>query len=259
MYYQHRYIYTPQHRFSQSRGTLGLITAATFVYRIQVAYPKATLFLGLNPPLSSRGYVWQFVTYLFTHGGFWHLFLNMFVLYIFGAELEKLWGSREFLSYFFFSGISAGICAYIFSNSLTVGASGAIYGLLLAYGITFPNRMLLLYFFIPIRAKYLVIIFGALEFVASIASAAGFHDGIAHIAHLGGLVGGGIYIIIKKAIHRRKSSSFSPPPEFRDMAIRRQYNARVDEILDKVVHQGIESLTPEERQILIDAGRFFRR
>ncbi len=141
-----------------------------------------------------KGMVWQFVTYMFLHGGFFHLFFNMFLLWMFGSEIERYWGSSEFLKYYFVTGVGGGVLSCVFSPSSfvpIVGASGAIFGLLLAYGMAFPDRQIYMYFLVPIRAKYLVLILGAIELLA-VASPGG--DGIARFAHLGGLLFGFLYI-----------------------------------------------------------------
>ncbi len=138
--------------------------------------------------------IWQFVTYLFLHGGLFHLLFNMFALWMFGSELERAWGARRFLNYYLVAGIGAGLTVVLVNpNSLaaTLGASGAIYGVLLAYGLLYPNRMILVYFFIPVPAKYFVMIIGAIAFLSSLSSPG---DGISHLAHLGGLVFGFLYL-----------------------------------------------------------------
>jgi membrane associated rhomboid family serine protease len=149
---------------------------------------------GLVPVLVWRGWVWQLVTYMFLHGGFIHIIFNMLALWMFGSELEYLWGTRRFLRFYFFTGIGAAITTVLVtphSPVPTIGASGAIYGLLLAYGVTFPDRPILLYFLFPIRAKYFVILFGIIELLAPFTSP---HSGIAHFAHLGGILFGWLYL-----------------------------------------------------------------
>ena len=126
---------------------------------------------------------------------------------MFGGELENYWGSRKFLFYFFFCGIGAGICTVVFLLPYqwfpVIGASGAIYGLLLAFGWLFPNRLIYIYFLFPIPAKYFVILYGFLEFIY--ASRGGTGGGIAHLTHLGGLLFGLIYMaypVIRQKIRR---------------------------------------------------------
>ena len=163
-----------------------------------VRYPIVNLerLLGMVPVLIwQKGYLWQLVTYMFLHGGFFHVLFNMFGLWMFGSDIERLWGTRRFLSYYFFTGIGAGIFTLILTpNGLvpTIGASGAIYGILLAFAWFFPERRILLYFVFPIPARIFVMIFGGIELLASITQQPG--GTIAHLAHLGGLVFGWVYL-----------------------------------------------------------------
>ena len=152
-------------------------------------------------PISSGYFMpWQLVTYMFLHGGFMHIFINMFVLWMFGFELESLWGSKKFFWYYMMCGVGAGlanllIAPFFTSVGPTVGASGAIYGVLAAFAFLFPNRKIYLYFFIPVKAKYLIILYMAIDLLSVI----GQRDtGIAHVAHLGGAVVGIIYLLITK-------------------------------------------------------------
>ena len=177
---------------------LVIICVVAFVLQIfdQVAgSPSFTSKFGLSPAaVTETYYLWQLVTYIFLHGGFFHLLFNMLGLYMFGSELEQTWGTRQFVKYFFICGIGAAITTIIASPHspvVTIGASGSIYGLLLAYGVLFPNRIIYLYMVIPIRAKWFVVIFGAIAFFSSM-SATG--SGIAHLAHLGGMIFGLAYL-----------------------------------------------------------------
>ena len=114
-------------------------------------------------------FIWQPFTYMFIHGDFFHIFMNMFVLWMFGSEMESIWGRREFLRYYFITGIGAGLIWLAFNTGNTyavlIGGSGAIYGILLAYGLMFPNRKVLIYFLFPVKVKYFVIFLGAMAFV----------------------------------------------------------------------------------------------
>jgi membrane associated rhomboid family serine protease len=149
-------------------------------------------YFGLIPLLVWKKYfLWQLFTDIFLHGGFSHIFFNLLALWMFGGELESYWGSKKFLFYFFFCGIGAGIFTVLFSSYPVIGASGAIYGILLAYGWLFPNRPILIYFLFPIPAKYMVIIYGFIELFSS---SSGTGGGIAHLTHLGGLVFGFFYM-----------------------------------------------------------------
>ena len=152
---------------------------------------------GLTPAAVTRGLaVWQLVTYIFLHGGFFHILFNMFALWMFGTELERTWGTREFVRFFLVCGIGAGISSVLVSpNSTipTIGASGSIYGILLAYGLLFPNRdLLLIPFMIPVKVKYYVMFIGGMAFLASVSGGSG--GGVAHIAHLGGMIFGYLYL-----------------------------------------------------------------
>src|SRR6185369_937765 len=158
--------------------------------------PAFTYKFGLTPSLVTHNfYLWQLVTYIFLHdtGQFFHILFNMLTLWMFGSELESVWGTRQFTKFFFICGIGAGLLTVLLSpNSMatTIGASGAIYGILAAYGILFPNRTIIFIIF-PIPAKWFVIGLGAIAFVSSL-SASG--SGIAHVAHLGGMLCGLIYL-----------------------------------------------------------------
>jgi membrane associated rhomboid family serine protease len=151
--------------------------------------------LGLRPyDVTHRLFLWQPVTYLFLHAGFFHVIFNLFALWMFGCDLERAWGPRRFLYYFFLTGIGAGLLSVLLEPSgviPTVGNSGAVYGVLLAYGLLFPERPILLWLLIPIKAKWFVLIMGLIEFVAT-RSASG--SGVSHIAHLGGMLFGFLYL-----------------------------------------------------------------
>ena len=189
-----------------------IIIATTIAYAAQLIVavpasgfgsPALTLeyWLGLNPGLVKFGAVWQLVTYMFVHGGVLHLLFNMLALWMFGTELERRWGSRGFLKFYFVTGVGAGVLTILFSllpfdfaaqlyNIPIIGASGAIYGLLLAYALYFPDRPIYMYFVFPIPAKYFVIIMGALAFYSSVAE----QSGIANATHLGGLLVAYLYL-----------------------------------------------------------------
>lgn len=136
---------------------------------------------------------WQLVTYMFLHANFSHILFNMLALWIFGQSLERLWGTKRFLIYYFLCGIGAGLAQLLISGGSAIGASGAVYGILLGFGMMFPNRYIILLIPpIPIKAKYFVAIFGIIELYAGVT---GTESGVAHFAHLGGLVIG--FILIK--------------------------------------------------------------
>jgi membrane associated rhomboid family serine protease len=163
--------------------------------------------LGLRPgAVVVDLWVWQPVTYMFLHGGVFHLLFNMLALWMFGVELERLWGTRFFVRYYFVAGIGAAattifvsLLPFAFAEplyvSVTVGASGAIYGLLLAYALTYPNRPIYLYMVFPIPAKLFVLIIGAVSFLSSIS---GSQSGVAHATHLGGIAAGYLYLVWRR-------------------------------------------------------------
>ena len=166
-----------------------------FISRVITGRSEINLIFGLIPVLVWRKFfIWQLFTYAFLHGGIFHLIFNMFALWMFGCELERHWGTRVFVKYVLVTGIGAGISTVIVFPNLsipTIGASGLVYGILLAYGLFFPNRIIYLYLLFPIKAKYFVLIFGAIELYASWS---GSSDNIAHIAHVGGMLFGFVYI-----------------------------------------------------------------
>jgi membrane associated rhomboid family serine protease len=153
---------------------------------------------GLWPLGSGHFAPWQLFTYGFLHGGFPHIFFNMLGLWMFGSDIERLFGSRYFLLYYFACLVSAGLCQLVVVSMAggpaypTLGASGALYGLLLAFGMYFPRRMVMLIFPpIPMPARIFVIVFGGLELLFGVMGTA---DGVAHFAHLGGMLGGWLTI-----------------------------------------------------------------
>lgn len=167
-------------------------------------------FVGLNTPVVSQllfqyGALWpigsglfqpwQLVSYMFLHAGFAHIFFNLFALWMFGQSIENYWGTKRFTVYYFLTGIGAAILHMFIGGggAPTVGASGAVYGILLAFGMMFPDRQIMLLFPpIPMKAKYFVAIFGVIELISGISRA---NTGVAHFAHLGGMLVG--YILIK--------------------------------------------------------------
>jgi membrane associated rhomboid family serine protease len=158
--------------------------------------------LGLQPSATLGGLqIWRVVTYMFLHDGIFHILFNMLALWMFGVELERMWGSRYFLKYYFVCGLGAAATMLVLSlvpvggldalyYSLTVGASGAIYGILLAFALYFPHRPILMFFVFPVPARYAVMIMGGIALLSSM----GGPGGVAHGAHLGGLIAGYLYL-----------------------------------------------------------------
>jgi membrane associated rhomboid family serine protease len=141
--------------------------------------------------------VWQLVSYMFLHGGIGHILFNMLALWMFGMDLERDWGTKQFLKYYLLCGVGAGICDIAVNlamghlNTHTIGSSGAIYGLLMAFGVLYPDRIILMSFLFPIKAKYFVMIIGAIAFLNSVGSAG---SGVSNVAHLGGMLFGYLYL-----------------------------------------------------------------
>ena len=188
-----------------------LIIINVIVFLVQGAFPQLEFYLMGHYPLSPEFQPWQMVTHMFMHGGFTHLLFNMFALFVFGSALERVWGAKRFLIYYLLCGVGAfffyeftlGIDIYQQIGSFNpnrdlgwvVGASGSVFGLLLGFGMLFPNTQLMLLFPpIPIKAKYFVIGYGAIELMMAFNNSPG--DNVAHFAHLGGMLIG--YIMIKK-------------------------------------------------------------
>ena len=180
--------------------TQALLLANIAAFLLQEAGILGLGELALWPPggLESRFAPWQLVTYAFLHGGLTHILFNMLGLYMFGSEVERLFGSRFYAAYYFGCVVSAALChlavnAWIGAPPYpTVGASGGVYGLLLAFGVYFPRRQVLLLFPpVPLPARVFVIVFAALELVFGVTGTAA---GVAHFAHLGGMLGGWLMI-----------------------------------------------------------------
>jgi membrane associated rhomboid family serine protease len=233
-----------------------------------------------------RGFLpWQLITYQFMHANFWHLFFNMvFGLWMFGMEVEHVWGSKKFLIYYLSCGVAAGLSQLIFSPIFepalgpTVGASGAIYGVMIAFATIFPDRYIFLYFLIPVKVKYFVIIlivFGVMS--------VGGQGNVANLAHLGGAVAGYLYILYDrwqltrrgrgtsqswmssapwshptssagdvvdaKVFDINEAKSFEPKEKPVDL------QKRIDDILDKISRSGYQSLSEEEKKILFEASK----
>ncbi|MBR4487550.1 MAG: rhomboid family intramembrane serine protease [Bacteroidales bacterium] len=218
-----------------------IINALFFLADVVLRFKGIDLsdWLGLHYFQAPSFAFWQPVTYMFMHGNFGHLFFNMFALWMFGAAIENYWGTKKFLIYYFVAGVGAAVVyelwqfvdfTYIkhlqdysgvqiaqnqtisvekFLDHFTmVGASGAVYGLLLAFGMLFPNSLIYIYFLIPVKAKWFVIIYGGIEVLYCIFASS---DGIAHIAHLGGMLFGLLLILFWRKRDRRRDTFYDYP------------------------------------------------
>lgn len=244
-----------------------IINAVIFLILLAPWSWKIILGFGLVPSsVFSKLRVWQFFTYMFLHKGFFHLLINMFVLWMFGGELERHWGSREFLKYYLVTGVGAGFFNWLLSMNSdipVIGASGAIYGILVAYAMMFPNRIVYVFFLFPMRVKHLVMLLAAIALFGSWQYTS---SGIAHLAHLGGMLVGFLYLkygwrmsfLIKNYLREKREQRM-----FRVQARQerkgQEMKEQVDIILDKISKEGMDSLTAKERQILKRAGALFRK
>jgi membrane associated rhomboid family serine protease len=180
-----------------------LVIANVGVFVVQLVAGARMRPLGLTPSdVLERGWIWQLGTYAFLHGGLFHILFNMLSLWMFGVELERMWGTRFFLKYYAITGIGAAVCTVLVSllpfsffahmyDVPTVGASGAIFGLLIAWALYFPHRQIYMYFLFPVPVRIYVLIFGAIALYSAVSNTQG---GVAHVAHLGGLLVGWVYL-----------------------------------------------------------------
>lgn len=248
----------------------------------------AYFYLYLWPIVSGNFMPWQLVTYMFLHGGFFHLLFNMFALWMFGMELENLWGSRKFLIYYLLCGLGGGVANLLVGMLMeqalpTVGASGAVFGVLTAFGFLFPNRQVYLYFLVPVKAKYFIMGWIGIELFYGVV---GTSDGVAHVAHLGGAAAGLLYLLNEKGVLPFKGlgswigfrNPFGKTDRFEgkhgmksEVRDARFYDIKtgrrmeqdpdqisqdvIDAILDKITTGGYQSLTENEKRILNEASK----
>ena len=220
---------------------------------------------GLVPRMVwSELMIWQPFTYLFFHGGIWHVLINMFVLWMFGSELERLWGKSHFLKFYFVTGVGSGLLTMLFSlQSMTpiVGASGAVYGVLLAYGFTYPNRQIYLYGIIPIKSIWFVIGIGMIAFMSSFNNI----SQVSHITHLSGMLIG--YLMLKRPVEwrslwfsiRKRTLEYRVVQEEKKATHRQKIEQDIDIILDKINREGFDSLSQKEQDSLYKGSRSLSR
>ena len=243
--------------FTDAIKTLISVNFAIFILQ-SISSSEIMFFsnFGLVPKLVwSQLKIWQPFTYMFFHGDIWHVLINMFVLWMFGSELERAWGKKNFLRFYFTTGVGSGLGTMLFGLQSTipiVGASGAIYGVLLAYGVMFPNRTVYLYGIIPIKSIWFVIGIGVIAFFSSFNN----FTNISHLTHLFGMIIG--YLYLKRPVHFRSLwfSVFKKVLEYRiqnqEQEISRSVEIERDlnSILDKINREGFKSLTQEEEKRL---------
>lgn len=254
--------------FTDAIRTLVLVNIV--VYLLQSLSGKEDVFFrlfGLVPSsFLSELMIWQPFTYMFFHAPFYssvgisHILLNMLGLWVFGRELEQAWGKNNFLKYYFVTGIGSGLVTFLFqinSDSPVIGASGAVYGVLLAYGLSYPNRMLYIWGIIPVKSLWLVIIMGAIAFFGLLGNA----DGISHVTHISGMVIG--YFMLNKKWRwrellfkiRKKTIEFQVQRHEEKVAKKIMLKKDIDLILDKIQKEGFSSLTSKEKNKLYDASK----
>ena len=201
---------------------------------------------------------WTLVTYMFLHGGLGHIFFNMLALFFFGPRVESRLGTNRFTTLYFLSGIAGALLSFVFSpNAAIIGASGAVYGVMLAFAYYWPTEQILIWGVLPVQARVLVLIYAAMSLIFIKTGGGG---GIAHFAHLGGFAGAFLYL---KWIERRKGEFrrkvAAAPKVNADLAALRNVDRtnvhalnreELDRILDKISAQGVGSLTPQERIFL---------
>lgn len=191
-------------RYTYSNSAAMIIVANCIVFFVAyLLYPALTYYFAMIPSAILYGhYYWQFVTYMFTHSGFWHLFSNMLGLFIFGTAVERAVGTREFLLFYFLTGILSGIASFFFylftgTNAILLGASGALYAVMLLFSVIYPRAVIYLFGVFPVRAPILVLIYFFVELYSQMNSYGG---GIAHMTHLFGLVFALLYCLIRLRI-----------------------------------------------------------
>ena len=245
-----------------------LVSVNFGIFVLQTLSNSESLFFplfGLVPKMVWSGLmIWQPFTYLFFHGGIWHVLINMFVLWMFGSELERLWGKSHFLKFYFVTGVGSGLLTMLFSlQSITpiVGASGAVYGVLLAYGLTYPNRQIYLYGIIPIKSIWFVIGIGMIAFMSSFNNI----SQVSHITHLSGMLIG--YLMLKRPVEwrllwfsiRKRTLEYRVVQEEKKATHRQKIEQDIDIILDKINREGFDSLSQKEQDNLYKNSRSLSR
>lgn len=258
-------------------------------------------YFALMSPDSGYFQIWQFITYQFMHGSFSHIFFNLFSLWMFGAELENMWGSRNFLIFYLVAGIGGAVFHLLFSSIFqgivppVIGASGAIFGVMVAFGFLFPDRYILFYFFIPLKTKYFI----AFLILINVLAVDDPGSGVAHLAHLGGAVFGFLYLVFDKRLgfdiqqrvsgwkdsfyhgssgkkptnpfsggffnNDQEDKTASRGSSYRDVEDARFKDVNkkedevtqeeIDRILDKISQSGYKNLSENEKRILFEASR----
>jgi membrane associated rhomboid family serine protease len=239
------------------------IFVAQFLGRLVLKNNALEMIFALQPEAVLKGYIWQLVTYSFLHGDIMHLLMNMLTLWMFGSEIEGQYGQKPFLKFYLFCAFMGGLVTLLvsslgFPQGIVIGASGATFGLLAAFALLWPNREIIFMLIFPLKAKYFVMIL-----MLMIVFSQGGH--IAHMAHLGGIVGAVIFI---KLYHGWKSDSkvggwslsrYLQKRRFqryqKEMNSREDAKTRVDQLLEKISKDGMNSLSRSEKKFLNEASK----
>jgi membrane associated rhomboid family serine protease len=267
--------------FAPTPWVRGLIIANAVVFFLQVTVFTGPWFVETFAfqPGQILTRPWTPLTYMFLHGGFLHLAFNMLMLFVFGAAVEERLGARRFALYYFLCGLGGAVLSFglmLTAPSVAVlGASGAVYGVALAFAMFWPNARLFVFPLpVPVKAKWLVIFLATMSLLSAVLGA---RDGVAHFAHLGGFLFGFIFLRVEGSVRERAREVFArprlahvvpprrareraaaateaPKPKGRDPSV---YD-EVDRVLDKISEQGMDSLTPEEQRLLTDVSRRLR-
>lgn len=251
-----------------------IINALVFGFTMLAGQSFTREWLAFRPDHALTRF-WGAFTYMFVHGGFWHLFMNMLVLFFFGPPLEARWGAREFLRFYLVAGLGGAALSLLIAQSPVVGASAAIYGVMLAFAMNWPNAPIYIWGIFPVKAKWLVGFFFLLSVFGTVDPSG---SSTAHFAHLGGLVAAFIYlkadwrpraalkrsrsrgggtprplaIVPREVARAREASKAERPLETREES---RLLDEVDRVLDKISAEGMSSLTGEERALLDEVSR----
>lgn len=250
----------------------GLVFLGQYVY-----YPLTGLLAFVPEAVLFRP--WTIITYMFAHGGFMHLFFNMLGLFFFGPPLEGRWGSKAFIRFYLICGLGGAALSFLFAfHSPIIGASAAVYGVMLAFALNWPDSPIYIWGILPIPAKWLVVILAAFSFMSAFQNRA---DGVAHFAHLGGFAAAFLYLKLDRpggllrGLRKKKRSTSSRFTVVRGGADvtpaatpARREPSRVDDaelldeldrVLEKISTSGLSSLSSEERKLLDDVSRRYRQ
>jgi len=240
-----------------TRWVTRLIIANTLMFLLGTAAPLVVTVLMLVPAEVLQR-PWTLVTYMFLHGGMWHILFNMLGLYFFGPRLEEELGERDFLLLYFISGLAGALFSFLTPHAAIIGASGAVYGVLMGFAFFWPKERILIWGVVPLEARWLVIIMTAL----SLSGGFGGGDSVAHFAHLGGFAGG--FLFLKWRARNSRGTKFQaslevPPPSGADLqrwsriSTERMHEvnrAELERIQAKIKASGAASLSGSERTFL---------